>query len=100
MRILKSEHDGDLRLKCCLNLHELYRDLPKKPSLSNDLDKCLEPLLQEKLFSCDGRTLRYASEQLIPTKVDRKPALLLVLGKHCVQQKIQSIRPMRQGGMP
>ena len=81
--MLERKERGDLqmfgaaiRLECRLNLRELYLEIPKSREFDNDLNKFLEA---NGIPPPKDEILNYASEQLIPTQINEKPPLLLVL---------------------
>ena len=79
--ILSYQQTDSIRLLCEINLKKLLRS----PKERNRFDKNWNDFLKsdpcnKKIFELKGNQLKYQSEQLIPTKLDNRPPLLLVLG--------------------
>jgi hypothetical protein len=85
-RVLRFEQTEDIRLECRLDLNRLFLD----PEQRDDFKKKWPDFLgsheyNKEVYSLRGDTLKYSSEQLIPTKINEKPALLMVLGNPATQ---------------
>jgi hypothetical protein len=79
--ILFYQQKDPIRLLCEIDLKKLFF-VPKERERFNkkwkdflESDSC-----NKDLFDLKGDRLKYKSEQLIPTKLDNRPPLLLVLG--------------------
>jgi len=79
--ILSYQQKDPIRLPCEIDLKKLFL-VPKERERFNkkwkdflESDSC-----NKDLFDLKGDRLKYQSEQLIPTKLDNRPPLLLVLG--------------------
>jgi len=88
-RILTYDEKSQGRLECKLDLSALYptrSEFTKFKKQYSQFHKCDESTLA--VYELKGNKLTYQSEQLIPTKRDRWPSLLLVFGNpasHSVQ---------------
>ncbi len=79
--ILSYNQADPIRLRCEIDLKKL---LPV-PKQRERFDKKWKDFLEsdscnKDLFDLKGNRLKYESEQLIPTKPDNRPPLLLILG--------------------
>lgn len=79
--ILSYHQEDSIKLLCEIDLKKLFRS----PKERNRFDKNWKDFLKsdscnEKIFELKGDRLTYQSEQLIPSKSDDRPPLLLVLG--------------------
>ena len=79
--MLSYQQKDPIRLLCEIDLKKLFL-VPKERERFNkkwkdflESDSC-----NKDLFDLKGDRLKYQSEQLIPTKLDNRPLLLLVLG--------------------
>ena len=85
-RVLRCKPTGDIRLKCSLDLNKLFRGPEQRCNFEEKWQKFLASHPHNKdVYSLKGDTLEYSSEQLIPKKMNKKPALLLVLGNPATQ---------------
>lgn len=79
--ILSCEQIGKIKLLCKIDLDKL---LPTKNERHRFDDRWKAFLASDKsnpnIFKIQGNKLEYKSEQLLPTKTDKRPPLLLVLG--------------------
>jgi len=88
-RILTYDEKSPGRLECRVDLSALYpskSEFAKFKKRYHEFRKCDESTLA--VYELKGNKLTYQSEQLIPTKRDRRPSLLLVFGNpasHSVQ---------------
>ena len=79
--ILSYQQKDPVKLQCKIDLKKLlpYKNerkrFEKKWNAFLKSDPC-----NKEIFELKGDLLKYQSEQLIPTKVDNRPPLLLVLG--------------------
>ena len=80
-RILTYHQAGQVKLKCTVNLDRLFSDESERKRFDSKwVDFFKSDENNEAIFEIYGNMLTYDSEQLIPTKVNNKPPLLLVLG--------------------
>lgn len=79
--ILTYRQTGQVKLKCSINLDRLFPDKSERERFDSKFkDFIKSEKANRSLFQKIGNKLSYDSEQLIPTKVNSKPPLLLVLG--------------------
>lgn len=84
--ILTCKQIGDVRIQCALNLKALLYKSEHRESFVKKWPEFLASHPDNKdVFSLDRDNLQYSSEQLIPRKIDERPALLLVLGNPATQ---------------
>ena len=85
-KILKYRQSNSIRLKCEINLDNLFESPTEKSRFNSKWCQFLasDPRNAE-IFHLKGNRLCYDSEQLIPTKTDKRPPLLLVLGNPASQ---------------
>ena len=81
--ILSYQQEDSVRLQCEIDLEQLFP--PTKKRERERFEKKWEAFLEsdpcnKEIFELKGNLLKYHSEQLIPTKLNKKPSLLLVLG--------------------
>jgi hypothetical protein len=81
--ILSYQQIDQVKLLCRIDLKQLFPDTKKRER--ERFEKKWEAFLESDscnrdIFKREGDYLIYQSEQLIPTKVDNRPPLLLVLG--------------------
>jgi len=80
-KLLSWRNAKDCTLNCEINLDRLFETKEErdrfnakwKDFIASDPDN-------KKVYKINGNILSYKSEQLIPTKIDKHPSLLLVLG--------------------
>ncbi len=85
-KILNYQEENSVRLKCEINLHNLFESPKERKRFRKRWCQFLasDPNNKE-IFNLKGNRLCYDSEQLIPAKTDRRPPLLLVLGNPASQ---------------
>jgi len=70
-----------VKLKCKINLKKLLPAPKQRERFNKKWNEFLESdPYNKEIFDLKGDLLKYQSEQLIPTKIDNRPPLLLVLG--------------------
>ena len=79
-RILNCRQIGQVKLKCKIRLDRLFLDQKSRERFDYKWKKFIEDSCNSDIYRIKGDTLSYDSEQLIPTKTNAKPSLLLVLG--------------------
>jgi hypothetical protein len=81
--ILSYHQDDSIKLLCEIDLKKIFPDsAPKERDRfnKNRNDFLKSDPCNEEIFALKGNQLKYQSEQLIPSKSDDRPPLLLVLG--------------------
>jgi hypothetical protein len=78
--ILKCRQIGHVKLKCMIRLDRLFPDQKSRERFDYKWKIFIEDSCNNDIYCLQGNTLSYDSEQLIPTKTNAKPSLLLVLG--------------------
>jgi len=79
--ILTYRQAGQVKLKCRINLDRLFQGKSERERFDSKWKKFIKSdEANNGLFQKKDNKLSYDSEQLIPTKVNSKPPLLLVLG--------------------
>jgi hypothetical protein len=69
------------RLLCEINLKKLFSTSKERNRFNRKWDNFIEPdSNNNEIFELKGDQLKYQSEQLIPSKTDNRPPLLLILG--------------------
>ena len=85
-RVFRYKQAGDIRLKCRLNLKQLFREFKQRRLFDQKWPEFLASHENNRdVYILKGDTLEYYSEQLIPTKINNKPSLLLVFGNPATQ---------------
>jgi len=79
-RILNCRQTGQVKLKCKIRLDRLFLDQKSKERFHFKWKSFSRHSCNSDIYRLQGNTLSYDSEQLIPTKTNAKPPLLLVLG--------------------
>jgi len=79
-RILNCRQIGQVKLKCKIRLDRLFPDQKRRERFDYKWKIFIEDSCNNDIYRLQGNTLSYDSEQLIPTKTNAKPPLLLVLG--------------------
>jgi hypothetical protein len=84
--ILTYQKIDDVQIQCTLNLGALLSMPGQYENFLKNWPEFLRSHEHNKdVFSLTGESLLYSSEQLIPTKIDERPALMLVLGNPATQ---------------
>ena len=78
--ILSCRQTGKVRLKYKIRLDHLFLDQKSGERFDYRWKIFIEDSCNNDIYRLQGNTLSYDSEQLIPTKTNGKPSLLLVLG--------------------
>ena len=80
MGIIKYRHVNDVTLQCEINLNSLYPDgqIKRFRKKFQEFKKSHES--KNIIFQLIGHKLLYKSEQIVPTKFNSKPLLLMVFG--------------------
>jgi len=79
--ILSCQQTDPVKLQCKIDLKKLLPDKSERKRFEEKWNDFLESdPCNNKIFELKGDWLKYQSEQLIPTKLDKRPPLLLVLG--------------------
>jgi hypothetical protein len=79
--ILSYHQEDSVRLLCEIDLKKLFSTSKERERFNKKWNDFLESdSCNKEIFELKGDLLKYQSEQLIPTKVDNRPPLLLVLG--------------------
>jgi hypothetical protein len=78
--ILSCRQTGRVRLKCKIRLDRLFPDQKSRERFDYKWKSFSRDSCNSDIYRIKGDTLLYDSEQLIPTKTNGKPSLLLVLG--------------------
>jgi hypothetical protein len=79
--ILSYQQKDAIKLLCELDLKKLLPTPKERNRFDNNWDEFLESdPCNKEIFKRKGNNLRYRSEQLIPSKSDKRPPLLLVFG--------------------
>jgi hypothetical protein len=83
--ILSYKQRDSVRLLCEINLKRLF-PAPKERDRFNKKwnDFLKSKQFDKKIFKLEGDYLKYQSEQLIPSKPDDRPSLLLILGNPAI----------------
>jgi hypothetical protein len=85
-KVLEYRDSNSVRLKCEINLENLYKTPAEKKRFKLNWCQFIESHpYNAQIFNLKGNRLSYDSEQLIPTKTDQRPPLLLVLGNPASQ---------------
>ena len=79
-RILTCRQTGKVRLKCKIRLDRLFTDQKSRKRFDDKWINFIKDSCNNDIYRLEGNTLSYDSEQLIPSKTNGKPSLLLVLG--------------------
>ena len=79
-RILTYRQTEQVKLKCKIRLDRLFPDQKSRERFDDKWKNFIEDSCNNDIYRLQGNTLSYDSEQLIPTKTNAKPSLLLVLG--------------------
>ncbi len=79
-RILTCQQAGKVKLKCKIRLDHLFMEQKSRKRFDDKWINFIKDNYNDDIYSLQGDTLSYNSEQLIPTKTNGKPSLLLVLG--------------------
>ena len=79
-RIITCRQIGHVKLKCMIRLDHLFPDQKSRERFDYKWKIFIEDSCNNDIYRLQGNTLSYDSEQLIPTKTNGKPSLLLVLG--------------------
>jgi len=83
--ILSYRQEDPVRLLCEINLKNFLSFPELRKRFNKKWNEFLESVLCNKeIFDLKGDRLKYQSEQLIPTKVDNRPPLLLILGNPAI----------------
>ena len=79
--ILSYKQEDPIKLLCEIDLKKLLPAPKQRERFNNKWNDFLKSNRHNnKIFELEGDVLKYQSEQLIPTKPDNRPPLLLVLG--------------------
>jgi len=79
--ILSYQQEDSVKLLCEIDLKKLFLAPKQRERFNQKWNDFLESdPCNKDLFDLKGDRLKYQSEQLIPSKSDDRPALLLVLG--------------------
>ena len=79
--ILSYQQENSIKLLCELDLKKLFSSPKERDKFDNKWNKFLDSYECNKdIFKRKGDSLKYQSEQLIPTEIDNRPPLLLILG--------------------
>ena len=78
--ILTYRQTEQVKLKCKIRLDRLFLDQKSRERFDYKWKIFIEDSCNNDIYRLQGNTLSYDSEQLIPTKTNAKPPLLLVLG--------------------
>lgn len=79
-RILNCRQTGKVRLKCKIRLDRIFPDQKSRKRFDDKWINFIKDNCNNDIYRLQGSTLSYDSEQLIPTRTNGKPSLLLVLG--------------------
>jgi hypothetical protein len=79
-RILTCRQKGKVRLKCKIRLDRIFPDQKSRKRFDDKWINFIKDNCNNDIYRLQGSTLSYDSEQLIPTRTNGKPSLLLVLG--------------------
>ena len=79
--ILSYQQEDSVRLHCEIDLKKLFPDPKQREQFKKKWKDFLESdPYNKEIFELKGDLLKYQSEQLIPSKPDNRPHLLLILG--------------------
>jgi len=79
--ILSYQQEDSVKLRCEIDLKRLLPEPKQKERFEKKWNAFLESNEHNSdIFELEGDVLKYQSEQLIPSKPDNRPTLLLVLG--------------------
>ena len=78
--ILNWRQIGQVKLECMIRLDRLFPDQKSRKRFDDKWKNFIKDSCNDEIYRLQGNTLSYDSEQLIPTKTNGKPSLLLVLG--------------------
>ena len=79
--ILNYRQEGPIKLKCTIHLDYLFSSDTDRKKFEKNWPKFIKSdPNNQKIYKKKGNKLVYYSEQLIPSKTNNKPPLLLVLG--------------------
>ena len=80
-RLFSYKRDKPGQLKCDIDLSQLFDTEKELIAFENKWpDFLASDPYNKHVYRLDGNTLLYSSEELIPTKIDKRPPLLLLLG--------------------
>lgn len=79
-RIMTYKQVSRVKLKCKIRLDHLFPDQKSRNRFDSKWNNFIKDSCNDDIYRLQGDTLSYASEQLIPTKTNHNPSLLLVLG--------------------
>ena len=79
-RIITCRQTGQVKLKCMIRLDRLFPDQKSRKRFDDKWKNFIKDSCNNDIYRLQGNTLSFDSEQLIPTKTNGKPSLLLVLG--------------------
>ncbi len=78
--ILNWRQTGQVKLECMIRLDRLFPDQKSRKRFDDKWKNFIKDSCNMDIYRLQGNTLSYYSEQLIPTKTNGKPSLLLVFG--------------------
>ncbi len=77
--MLTINFEYDIRVKCVVDSHKLFATLNEHTRFNARwTDFLSSDEFNRKVYSLTGDTLEYSFEQLIPTKIDKRPPVLLM----------------------
>jgi hypothetical protein len=79
-RILTFRQTGQVKLKCTIRLDRLFESKIERERFNKRWSEFVNDDCNKAIYRLKGDRLMYDSEQLVPTKSNDKPAVLLVLG--------------------
>jgi hypothetical protein len=79
-RILTCRQIGQVKLACKIRLDRLFPDQKCRKRFDEKWPHFIKDNCNDDIYHLEGGKLSYDSEQLIPTKTNARPSLLLVLG--------------------
>lgn len=83
---MRFKQTGDIRLECSLDLKLLFREPKQRRLFDQKWPEFLASHVNNReVYSLRGDTLHYSSEELVPKKLNKKPALLMVFGNPAPQ---------------
>ena len=78
--ILSYHQEGSVRLQCEINLKKLLSTFKERDRFNKKWEDFFESdPYNDEIFELKGDRLKYQSEQLIPSKPDDRPPLLIIL---------------------
>lgn len=82
---------GEIKLKCSIRLDRLFETAKERERFEKNWQNFLEAKHNSDIYRKKGDILQYDSEQLLPSKKNRRPSLLLVFGNPAGQSVLNGM---------